>query len=193
MFQLSLSNGGPASITYGSIFAGIGTTLVAMSLAEMASMDPTVGAQYRWSAAFAPRWNRFFGLMHGWITTFAWICSCCSNQSLITPMITSLATFNYPDYAPQRWHSTLIMWAVTVLPFVGNFWLPQVVNVLETAGAVCHVAFFIVSTVTLAAMAEKSSISYVFGTLTHDVSGWTNPTVAWGIGLLTVTYPLTGM
>jgi choline transport protein len=37
-FQFSLSNGGPASIVYGSIFAGIGTTLVATSLAEMSSM-----------------------------------------------------------------------------------------------------------------------------------------------------------
>lgn len=37
-FQFSLENGGPASITYGSIFSGIGTTLIAISLAEMASM-----------------------------------------------------------------------------------------------------------------------------------------------------------
>ena len=37
-FQFSLINGGPASIVYGSIFSGIGTTLVALSLAEMASM-----------------------------------------------------------------------------------------------------------------------------------------------------------
>lgn len=62
-FQLSLANGGPASIAYGSVFSGIGTTLIALSIAEMASMDPTVGAQYRWSAAFAPKYNRFFGLM----------------------------------------------------------------------------------------------------------------------------------
>ncbi|KAI1842938.1 hypothetical protein JX266_010956 [Neoarthrinium moseri] len=41
-------------------------------------------------------------------------------------------------------------------------------------------------------MAQRSSARYVFQTLTHDVSGWTNPAVAWGIGLLTVTYPLTG-
>jgi hypothetical protein len=27
--------------------------------------DPTVGAQYRWSATFAPKWNKFFGLMQG--------------------------------------------------------------------------------------------------------------------------------
>ncbi|KAF2023324.1 hypothetical protein EK21DRAFT_27445, partial [Setomelanomma holmii] len=100
-FQFSLSNGGPASIAYGSIFAGIGTILVAVSLAEMASMDPTVGAQYRWSAAFAPKWNRFFGLMQGWITTFAWICSCTSNPALITNIVVSLASFNNADYVPQ--------------------------------------------------------------------------------------------
>jgi choline transport protein len=37
-FQFSLLNGGPASLVYGSLFAGIGSTLIALSLAEMASM-----------------------------------------------------------------------------------------------------------------------------------------------------------
>jgi choline transport protein len=193
IFQLALVNGGPASIVYGTIFAGIGTTLVAMSLAEMASMDPTVGAQYRWSAAFAPRWPRFFGLMQGWITTFAWISSCVSNAALIVNMITGLATFNKPEYVPQRWHTTLIMWAVSIVPFVGNLWLPRYINILETTGAIGHVACFFASTITLAALADKSSASYVFNTLTNDISGWTNPAVAWGIGLLTVTLPLSGM
>ena len=64
-FQFSLANGGPAAMFYGSLFAGIGTTAVAISLAEVASIDPTVGAQYRWSAKFAPRWNEFWGLMQG--------------------------------------------------------------------------------------------------------------------------------
>ncbi|KAH6065180.1 hypothetical protein HBI67_124890 [Parastagonospora nodorum] len=191
-FQFSLTNGGPASIAYGSIFSGIGTTLIALSLAEMASMDPTVGAQYRWTATFAPKYKRFFGLMQGWITVFAWICSCASNPALMCNIIASLASFNNPEYIPQRWHSTLIMWALTLCPFIGNFWLPKFINILETVGAVCHVTFFFASNVTLVAMAEKSSASYVFKTLTHGASGWNNSVVAWGIGLLTVAYPLTG-
>jgi choline transport protein len=108
-------------------------------------------------------------------------------------IIVSLAGFNDAEYVPQRWHSTLIMWALTLCPFIGNFWLPEFINILETAGAICHVTFFFASIVTLAAMAEKSPASYVFDTLTHDTSGWTNPAVAWGLGLLTVTYPLTGI
>ncbi|KAF2192733.1 amino acid transporter [Zopfia rhizophila CBS 207.26] len=191
-FQFSLSNGGPASIVYGSILAGFGTSLVAISLAEMASMDPTVGAQYRWSAAFAPRWNRFFGLMQGWITSFAWICSCTSNPALVSNIIVGLVIFNNPEYVPQRWHVTLIMWAITIFPFLGNFWFRKVLNTLEAVGAICHVVFFIVSIITLVVLAERSTTDFVFKTLTHDVSGWTNPTVAFGIGLLTVTYPLTG-
>ncbi|ORY19759.1 GABA permease [Clohesyomyces aquaticus] len=191
-FQFSLSNGGPASIVYGSIFAGFGTTLVALSLAEMASMDPTVGAQYRWSATFAPKFNRFFGLMQGWITVFAWICSCTSNPALISNIVVGLAIFNNPEYVPQRWHVTLIMWAITIFPFLGNFWFRKLLNPLEAVGAICHVVFFIVSIITLVVLAQRSTVEYVFHTLTHDVSGWTNPAVAWGIGLLTVTYPLTG-
>lgn len=37
-FQFSLLNGGPAAMLYGSLFAGIGSNIVAASLAEMASM-----------------------------------------------------------------------------------------------------------------------------------------------------------
>ncbi len=85
-FQFSLLNGGPASIVYGGILTGFGCTAIAFSLAEMASMyviifhvchflaeslltslsrDPMVGAQYRWSARFAPAAPRFWGLIQG--------------------------------------------------------------------------------------------------------------------------------
>jgi len=80
-FQFSLLNGGPSSIVYGGILAGFGCVFVAMSLAEMASMyvdciicmprtysvssDPMVGAQYRWSAKFAPAAPRFWALVQG--------------------------------------------------------------------------------------------------------------------------------
>lgn len=81
-FQFALVNGGPASIFYGSILAGVGACTVGFSLAELASMyvlnikvrivvtltwcrDPTIGAQYRWSANFAPAASRFWGLLQG--------------------------------------------------------------------------------------------------------------------------------
>lgn len=107
-------------------------------------------------------------------------------------MVVGIAIFNNPSYVPERWHVTLLMWGATILPFVANIWFKKLLNPIQGIGAICHIMFFIVSIITLLAMAERSTAAYVFGTLTHDKSGWTNPVVAWGIGLLTVTYPLTG-
>lgn len=133
-----------------------------------------------------------FRLYVGWITVFGWICSCTSNPALISNVVVGLAIFNNPNYVPERWHVTLIMWAITLFPFFANFWFRKLLNPLEAVGAICHVVFFIVSIVTLVTLAERSTVEYVFHTLTHDVSGWQNPAVAWGLGLLTVTYPLSG-
>ena len=35
-------------------------------------------------------------------------------------MIQGLVEFNYPNYVLHRWHGTLIMWALIVLPVVWN-------------------------------------------------------------------------
>jgi len=70
-------------MVYGAILGAFGATAIALSLGEMASMyvtyihwsitsidlsmfsDPLVGAQYRWSANFAPFAPRFWGLLQG--------------------------------------------------------------------------------------------------------------------------------
>jgi amino acid transporter len=58
-------------------------------------------------------------------------------------------------------------------------------------GGICHVLFFIISIITLVCLAKRSTADFVFNTVTHDISGWTNPTVAFNIGLLTVVFPIT--
>jgi len=53
--------GGPASIGIGWPLVSIGTLLVALAMAELASAFPTAGALYHWSALLgSPGW--------GWIT-----------------------------------------------------------------------------------------------------------------------------
>ncbi|KAF2666911.1 amino acid transporter [Microthyrium microscopicum] len=191
-FQFSLLNGGPASMVYGGIFAGFGASFVALSLAEMASMDPTVGAQYRWSARFARSAPRFWGLIQGWITTAAWIFTAAANPAALANMITALMIFNDETYSPKRWHTAMFMWLFIIVPVVFNIWFRKVINTLETVGGVIHIVFFIVNIVLLPVLAVRSSNDYVWNTLTNDLSGWTNPGVAFGIGLLTVTYPISG-
>ncbi|KAK1522373.1 LPXTG-domain-containing protein [Colletotrichum costaricense] len=191
-FQFALANGGPASMFYGSILAGFGACAVGFSLAELASIDPTVGAQYRWSANLAPSANRFWGLLQGWITTAAWCFACGGPPSILANIITSLAIFNYDNYAPDRWHTSLIMIGTLVLPFLFNLWFRKFLNAFEIIGGVLHIALFVAFIVILAVLGQRSSSDYVLKTLTSDVSGWNDPGVSWGLGLLTITFSVTG-
>ncbi|OAL02849.1 amino acid transporter [Phaeosphaeriaceae sp. SRC1lsM3a] len=191
-FQFALTNGGPASIFYGSLLAGAGACAVGFSLAELASIDPTVGAQYRWSANLAPAAPRFWGLLQGWITTAAWCFACSGPPSILANMITSLAIFNNENYVPERWHTSLIMIAVMVVPFTFNLWFRKVIDAFEMIGGLLHVGLFIVFIIVLIVFGPKSDPDFVFKTLTWEESGWNSPGVSWGLGLLSMTFSVTG-
>jgi len=100
--------------------------------------------------------------------------------------------FNNPNYTPATWHLAMIMWAFTIIPLVSNLYFRKVLNTFETIGGILHVVFFIVSIITLTALAQRSTIDFVFKTIVTGVSGWTNPGISFGIGLLTVVFPLAG-
>lgn len=54
-FQSALFNGGPSTLVYGMLLSSFGSSAMAATLGEMASINPSVGAQYRWTAILAPR------------------------------------------------------------------------------------------------------------------------------------------
>lgn len=68
LFGMAILNGGPAAYLYGCVIALVGSTSIALCLGEMASIDPNVGAQYRWTALFAPKHQEFFALVQGSIS-----------------------------------------------------------------------------------------------------------------------------
>ena len=107
-------------------------------------------------------------------------------------ILSAMIIFNNPDYNPLGWHTAMFMWVFAFIPLVFNLYFRHLLNTLEMIGAILHVVFFIVTIITLAAMANRSTVDYVFNTLTTGVSGWTNPGVSFGIGLLTAVFPLAG-
>jgi hypothetical protein len=78
------------------------------------------------------------------------------------------------------------MMAFILVPLHFNLYFRRVLNTLETIGSIVHVVFFIVTIITLSTLAEYSTTDYVFKTITTGISGWTNPGVSFGNGLLTV-------
>jgi choline transport protein len=84
------------------------------------------------------------------------------------------------------------MWFFIITPVIANLWFRKLLNSFQIIGGVCHVVFFLASIITLILLAERSTTDYVFKTITNDITGWTNPGVAFGLGLLTMTYPIGG-
>jgi len=60
-------------------------------------------------------------------------------------------------------------------------WFRQLLNTFELLGRLLHIVFFIASIITLAVLAQRSSLDFVFNTLTTGHSGWTNPGVGWAL------------
>lgn len=128
----------------------------------------------------------------GWITTAAWCFTCGGPPSILANLITSLAIFNNESYEPQRWHTSLIMIATMILPFIFNLYFRKLLDFFEMTGGVLHIVLFIVFIVVLIVFGPRNNSDFVFKTLVSDVSGWNNPGVSWGLGLLTVTFSVTG-
>jgi choline transport protein len=120
------------------------------------------------------------------------VTSAASAAAVIANIIISLAIFNYDDYVPQRWHTTLIMWLLIILVFIFNLFFRKLLNIFEIIGGLCHFLFFIVAIVILSVLAARSTPQFVFHDLTRGLSGWENPGVSWGLGLLPVTNAVIG-
>jgi amino acid transporter len=67
LYSTGLSYGGPISMIYGWIIAGVFTMFVALSMAEICSVYPTSGGLYFWSYKLAgEEWGPFASWTTGW-------------------------------------------------------------------------------------------------------------------------------
>jgi amino acid transporter len=107
-------------------------------------------------------------------------------------MITSLAIFNNEKYVPERWHTSLIMIAIMVVPFTFNLWFRKLLDAFEITGGILHICLFVVVIVVFVVFGPRSDPDFVFKTLTWEESGWNNKGVSWGLGLLSMTFSVTG-
>ncbi|TQB69109.1 hypothetical protein MPDQ_002327 [Monascus purpureus] len=180
-----LLNGGPASLIYGMLLTMICGTALAASMGELASILPVAGAQYHWTYRFAPIAPRFFSFVQGWITIFAWIAFGTIGPFYIGTEIEGLVILFHPDYVAKKWHSTLLMWAIIIIPFIVNVWARRLLPAIEVIGGILHIIFLPVILVTVIVLGPRNPSSFVWATFVDNMSGWDNDGVIWSIGLLT--------
>jgi choline transport protein len=106
-------------------------------------------------------------------------------------MIQGLAGLNYPNYVPQRWHLTLIIFAMLIVESLMNMYTFWVIPWIELLAGVLHLVLFIIFVVVLVTLAPRHSTSFVFSD-GATASGWNNSFVSWNLGLLTPTWGFVG-
>src|SRR6187431_1609582 len=61
-YFIAFNNGGPIAISWGWLLVGLMSTIVALAMAEIASVFPTAGGLYYWSSKLgSPAWGWFTG------------------------------------------------------------------------------------------------------------------------------------
>lgn len=175
------------------MFAWAGSLVTAASLAEMASAYPTSGGQYHFTYVLAPPKHRIFlSWFTGWIATIGWIADIAAGVFFGGTIIQGLAVLNYPDYAPERWQATLLMYACLLLVVAVNTIGARLLPHIEHIVLLLHTLGFLAVLIPLTALAPKSSSSFVWKTFDASEAGWNSDGLAWFVGLISANLPFLG-
>ncbi|KAK7934869.1 hypothetical protein PG985_000364 [Apiospora marii] len=188
----ALLNGGPRALFFGAFLALAGAWAQAASVAEMASLQPVAGAQYHWTYHLAPRrMRRFMCYLQGWATWFGYVALLASIANSVVIQLEALIAFNHPSYTPGGWHTSVMVIALCVGEGLVNMFAFKLVPWVEMTGGVLHVAMFIVFIILFPVMGTRHNSDILF--LDSTASGWVDtPGVSWNLGMITLTWALTG-
>ncbi|KAK7416196.1 hypothetical protein QQX98_005393 [Neonectria punicea] len=191
--SLALPSGGPISIIWGLVTAGICNLSLAASLAEFLSAYPTAGGQYHWVAMIAPQpLKASLSWVTGWINLAGWVSLVATNCSLASTLVINIISLQNPGYQFQRWHQFLIYLGIAFIAFVVNTFLHSLLPRINGLALIWSVAGFFIISITLLACAapDYATADYDFATFINT-TGWPDG-IAWLLGLLQGGLGLTG-
>src|SRR6187455_119230 len=198
-YAIAYGQGGPVAITWGWLIVGLMSTLVALSMAEIASAFPTAGGLYYWSSKLgSPGWGWFTG----WFNLVGQIAVTASIGYGLAIFGTALLNYWF-DYPNDKEYVYLTYAVVLLIALVLNLMKITVTAMLNTISAYWHmIGVGIVVVVLLAVPDEHRSFGSIF-TDTVNATGWGgeaapdgfNSIVFWYVfltGLLMAQYTITG-
>ncbi|EAW19968.1 putative GABA permease [Aspergillus fischeri NRRL 181] len=181
---LSLTSGGPTSIIWGLLTAGVCTLCIAASLAEFLSAYPTAAGQYRWVAVSWDDYKRVLSWFTAWANVAAWICLCATASLFGSQLVTDTVILVHPDFNFLRWHVFLIYVGFNVIALLVNAFWNSILSALNKAALIWSLCGFFIIFVTVLACASPNynSASFVFTSFINE-TGWPDG-LAWLLGLL---------
>lgn len=191
--SLALPSGGPTSVIWGLVTAGICNLALAASLAEFLSAYPTAGGQYHWVAMIS--WKSYVPILSwitGWINVSGWIALVASAGLLGSQLIMGAISFYNADFVPQRWQQFLIYVGYTLVAFFLNAFANGSLPYFTKASLIWSIAGFAMISITILACAHGNyNTGKLVFTEFDNATGWPDG-IAWLLGLLQAGLGLTG-
>ncbi|KAI0163117.1 GABA permease gaba [Pestalotiopsis sp. NC0098] len=191
--SLALPSGGPSSVVWGLIVAGLCNLCLAASLAEFLSAYPTAGGQYHWAAIISWKsWSRGISYVTGWINVSGWVALTATGGLLGSTFVLNVIALYDENYESKAWHQFLIYLAFNAAALAINAFANRLLPLVTKSAFYWSVAGFIIISITLFACASPDFQpgSFVYGEFINEV-GWPDG-LAWMLGLLQGAFALTG-
>ena len=205
-YTIAFEHGGPVAVTWGWLLVGLMSTLIALSMAEIASAYPTAGGLYYWSSKLGgPGW----GWATGWFNLIGQIAvtAAIGYGLAVFAQVLFDYWFNYTAHMDDWFGasfnmSTYILYAAFLLAAVIiNMFNIRLTSGLNMISAWWHmVGVVLVVGILIIVPDQHQSLSYVF-TETVNNSGYGGGTTSFsnpafwfvfGLGLLMSQYTITG-
>ena len=151
----ALRGGGPAGLGIGWPVVCVGTLVVALAMAELASSFPTAGALYHWSALLGgPAWGWVTAMMNlvGMVAIVGAIDLVCA-QTLAATLGRASASASFVVFA-----------AILASHAVINVFSVRLVAILNELSATVHIVGVLVLVVALLAFGRVRSVGFAFDT-----------------------------
>jgi len=153
---------------------------------------PTSGGQYHWVSLLATgKWSVRASWVTGWVSVLAWIAATAAPAFLGATLLQGLFVLDDPSYLYERFHGTLLYFAILIFAILVNIFLIKFLPYLETTMLILHIGLFFALLVPLVYLAPQHSAAFVF-TDFESRKGWDSKGIAWSVGLLTTAFPFTG-
>jgi amino acid transporter len=194
-YSIAYLQGGPIAVSWGWLLVGLMSTLVALSMAEIASAYPTAGGLYYWASKLgSPGWGWFTG----WFNLVGQIAVTAAIGYGLAIFSTALLNYWF-DYPNTKEYVYLAYAVVLLIALCLNLLKVSFTAMLNTISAYWHmIGVGVIVAVLLLVPDDHRSLGSVF-TDTVNATGWGGGTTS-GIvffyvfltGLLMAQYTITG-
>lgn len=146
------------------------------------SIITKISKLYHWYALLAPSSNRKVNNNLGFLTVAGWQALTASGAFLCGTLIQGLIALTHPEYSPQRWHGTLLLWSVILVAVIVNTIISSLLPKLECLILIIHVLGFFAVLIPLVYMAPHGDAASVFTVFLNE-GGWQTTGLSFMIGL----------